>query len=320
MHKLRSVQVLRAVAACGVVALHASARPANEVGPAGLGAAGVDLFFVISGFIMANVARGRTARAFITDRLWRIYPLWWCAVLPWLFLVPRDLPGVASSVTLWPIYPGGYYLPSLEVGWTLGFELLFYCGMSLAIATRPALPLTAYAVLLAGALATSSPLLHFIGSPLAIEFLMGAAVARLPRAAWFGLLIPLGLIFLLLTDPAIGLVEFTVNPHLALSRVLSWGAPAALVLWGALSLERLFEHRLFRVPVLVGDASYSIYLFHPLVAYSLVAAWPLRAAAAVSLGLAAHLTLERRILAARKRSRLNEEDSPRITELRLTAI
>src|SRR5438128_2745859 len=87
----------------------ALARP-GPIANAGYGAAGVDLFFVISGFIMAQVSLGRTAGQFLGDRLWRIYPLWWVAVLPWLFLLPRGPTFIASSLTLWPIYAGGYYV------------------------------------------------------------------------------------------------------------------------------------------------------------------------------------------------------------------
>ena len=301
MQKLRSIQALRAVAACAVVVLHAVHHIDAPIDRAGFGAAGVDLFFVISGFIIANVAQGRGAGDFLRDRLWRIYPLWWVAVLPWLFMVPRGPISVASSVTLWPIYTGGYYLPVLEVGWTLSFELLFYLGMALAIATRAAVPLALYAMFLVGALATSSPLLHFIGSPMALEFLMGIAIARMPRRVGFGLFVPIGLALFALTSPAIGEVGASLGSAGALWRALEWGCPAALIVWGALSLERLFEHGLFDVPVKIGDASYSIYLFHPLVAYGLSFGWTVRLPLAIGAGWAMHLLVERRIMAARRR-------------------
>lgn len=300
MQKLRSVQVLRAVAACAVVALHAVPEPGAPVGSAGYGAAGVDLFFVISGFIMANVAQGRTAGEFLRDRLWRIYPLWWVAVLPWLLMVPRGPTFVLSSLTLWPIYPGGYYVPVLKVGWTLSFELLFYLGMSLAIATRAAAPLALYAAFLLAALTTASSLLHFVGSPMALEFLMGAAVARLPRRVWLGALVPLGLTLLALTSPKVGDVESSLAPQWALWRAFEWGCPAALIVWGTLSLEPWFERRLFDAPVAIGDASYSIYLFHPLVAYGFAFAWFARLLLAVAAGWAMHVSVERRIMRARK--------------------
>lgn len=301
VQKLRSVQVLRAVAACAVVVLHAVPDVRAPVGNAGYGAAGVDLFFVISGFIMANVSKGRAGSEFVRDRLWRIYPLWWLAVLPWLFMVPRGPTFVASSLTLWPIYAGGYYVPVLKVGWTLSFELLFYLGITLAISTRGAVPLFLYGLCLLGALTTPVPVLHFLGSPMALEFLMGLAIAKLPRRASIGLFIPVGLALLALTSPGVGDVESSLGPQWALWRAIEWGVPAALIVWGALSLEPIFESRLFDIPVAVGDASYSIYLFHPLIAYGLSFVWPLRLMLAVGAGWAMHLLVERRILAARRR-------------------
>lgn len=301
VQKLRSIQVLRAVAACAVVVLHAVPDVHAPVGGAGYGAAGVDLFFVISGFIMANVAQGRTAGEFMRDRLWRIYPLWWVAVLPWLFMVPRGGLFIASSLSLWPIYGGGYYVPVLKVGWTLSFELLFYLGITLAIATRAWAPLLLYALCLVGALTTSSALLHFAGSPMALEFLMGVLVANLPRRRALGVLIPVGIALIALSSPIIGDVESSLGPQWAPTRAIEWGCPAALIVWGALSLERVFEHRLFDAPVAIGDASYSVYLFHPLVAYGLDFGWVLRLPLAVAVGWAMHVLVERRILAARKR-------------------
>ena len=302
MLKLRSIQVLRGLAACAVVLLHAVPEGSQAIGARGFGAAGVDLFFVISGFIMANVAKDRSALEFLRDRLWRIYPLWWVAVLPWIFMVPRGPTAVLSSLTLWPVYAGGYYVPVLKVGWTLSFELLFYLGMTLAIARGAALPLLAYGLFLVGALATSSPLMHFAGSPMTLEFLMGVVIAGLPRRAVLGLLVPAGIGLLALTSPAIGDVDSTLHPSWALWRAILWGCPAALVVWGALSLEPMFGRRLFDVPVAIGDASYSIYLFHPLVAFGLALPWMVRLFLAIAVGWAMHLLVERRLMKIRRRS------------------
>jgi peptidoglycan/LPS O-acetylase OafA/YrhL len=279
-----------------VVFLHSFPNARGPIGDAGFGAAGVDLFFVISGFIMANVSKGRSTGGFLRDRMWRIYPLWWVAVIPWLFFLPREWQFTASSLSLWPIYGGSYYVPVLLVGWTLSFELLFYCGMTLALATRAAVPLALYALCLAGALTGPSPMLHFVGSPMAIEFLLGVVVAQLPRRAALGLLIPAGIALIGTAAPETGLIAAALDPATAIWRVVQWGLPAALILWGALSLEPLFEHRLFNLPVAIGDASYSIYLFHPLVAYGFNLLWPARFALAVGLGWTMHLVVERRIM------------------------
>ena len=298
MQKLRSIQALRAVAACAVVVYHTYDRGGN----AAYGGVGVDLFFVISGFIMAKVAPATTAVKFAQDRLWRIYPLRWLAVLPWILLVPGDLLSVISSLTLWLIYGGYYVLPTLRVGSTLSLELLFYAGMMLAIATRLVVPLALYSMFLTGALTTSLDVLHFVGSPMALEFLMGVVVARLPRQPAFGVLILLGLGLLSMTPTDFADLDLSLEPQFALWRALQWGLPAALIVWGALSMESVFEHRLFNVPVAIGDASYSIYLFHALISYGLNFFWPVRLLPAIAVGLAIHVLVERRIMAARKRT------------------
>jgi exopolysaccharide production protein ExoZ len=296
MRKLRSVQVLRAIAACSVVVLHSYQDLAAPVGLEGYGAFGVDLFFVISGFIIANVARERGGAAFLQDRLWRIFPMWWLAALPWLLVLPRDLTSVVSTVTLWPVYPGGYYVPILSVGWTLSFELLFYLGMTASRSLGPQAPLAAYGIALFGALLTANPLLQFIGSPMALEFLMGVILAHLPRRTIFGVLPFLGIALLAITPPSTGSAKAALIAGSALWRAVEWGLPAALIVWGKISLDPLFRHRAFNVPVAIGDASYSIYLFHPLIAYGFEVIWPVRLVLAIVSGWLVHRVVERRIM------------------------
>ncbi|HVI04878.1 MAG TPA: acyltransferase family protein, partial [Sphingomicrobium sp.] len=141
--KLRSVQVLRAVAAMAVVAHHAFDNGTR------VGAAGVDLFFVISGFIMMTTcSSGRKPGEFLADRAWRIYPMWLLAVFPWLLMAPHSTLEVVRSITLWPVYGNRFLNPALDVGWTLSFELLFYLAFALALATRAAVPLLIFGLCL----------------------------------------------------------------------------------------------------------------------------------------------------------------------------
>lgn len=306
MQKLRSIQVLRAVAACSVLVSH-SYEPARSVA---YGAAGVDLFFVISGFIMANLVAEQSAVDFVHNRVLRIYPMWWIAALPWILFVHLSPFNILATVTLWPIYGGTHYLPLLKVGWTLCLEMLFYAGVTLAIATRAWVPLAAYSVFLIGALTTSMPLLHFLGSPMALEFLMGIVVARLPRRMILGLLIPIGIAVLPFTSTVTGDLGSSLGAQWALWRAFEWGVPAALVVWGALSLEPIFDRALFDGPVKIGDASYSIYLFHPLITYGFDLPWAARLALAVGVGIAMYLLVERRIMAAVKERTFSRKKDP----------
>jgi exopolysaccharide production protein ExoZ len=106
----------------------------------------------------------------------------------------------------------------------------------------------------------------------------------------------------------LGLTWFTFSPSTyynqafgpgALYRVLAWGIPAAMLVYGTWSLERRLGGRAFDVPVLIGSASYSIYLFHQLVLLKFhgVAGFTLSAVA----GIAAFLSIERYIMRARPR-------------------
>lgn len=310
--KLRSIQVLRGVAAMAVVAHHAFA------GDTRLGAAGVDLFFVISGFIMATCSGGRTARQFLADRAWRIYPLWLIAVVPWLVMEPTTPLGIVRSLTLWPVYGHHYVVPALGVGWTLSFELLFYIGFALALASRASVPLMIFGLCLILGLTTNNLLFWFVGSPLTFEFLMGVAIARLPTRETFGA-----------AAAALGLILFAVAPATyfdqsfgggALLRVICWGLPAAMLVYGVRALEPRLSGRVFDLPVLVGNASYSIYLFHQLVFKQVdgVAGFVLSAAA----GIAIYLMVERPITRARpqwSRPRSAERITPHIADAALVA-
>ena len=313
--KLRSIQVLRGVAAMAVVAHHAFD------GDTRLGAAGVDLFFVISGFIMATCTGGRTARQFLADRAWRIYPLWLIAVLPWLFMEPTTPLGIVRSLTLWPVYGHNYVVPALGVGWTLSFELLFYAGFAAALATRASVPLLIFGLCLVLGLTTNNLLFWFVGSPLTFEFLMGVAIARMPTRETFGV-----------AAAVMGLILFAILPATyfdqsfgggAIFRVVCWGIPAGLLVYGLRALEQRLSGRAFDLPVLLGNASYSIYLFHQLVfrQFHGLAGFVLSAVA----GVAVYFLVELPIIRARPkwsrggRSSGAERRTPHITDAPLLA-
>jgi exopolysaccharide production protein ExoZ len=296
LQKFRSIQALRGIAACGVVVLHAryfTGAPTDN-GLAQIGGAGVDLFFVISGFIMASIARPSVG-TFLFDRAWRILPLWFIAVTPWILWKQPDWPVLLSSLTLWPIYDH-FTLPALIVGWTLSFEWLFYLSIALAMRTRPLLPLALFGVAVVAGAITHAPVFDLIGNPMIFEFLFGVMIARLPRARSFGLpLLLIGVAGLAVAPLSLCRAEVAATAAISIWRVIFWGIPAALLVYACLCLEDRFTHRIFAPLMLLGDASYSIYLFHCLVTFGIVP-WPFEAAGGICLGIAAYWFVERPLI------------------------
>ena len=179
--------------------------------------------------------------------------------------------------------------------------MLFNAAMAVAIATRPALPLALFAMCLVLAFATDIGLFGFIGNPLILEFLAGVWIARLPRDGRFGLpLIAIGIAAFAVSPQDFFSLDIATDPTPAAFRALFWGVPAALIVYGSLSLDRSFGHRIWNVPILLGDASYSIYLFHLVIINALTFYWVWEIFISIAGGLAIFWVVERRIPEFRK--------------------
>ena len=295
--RLSSLQALRGVAVLAVVAHHAvatisgwSALAIGTPSPrlnaiACLGASGVDLFFVISGFVMAHVAarhRNGGAARFLINRMIRIMPMFWLMsafYIAWMLCTGTAFPLAAylNTISIVPI-AGTDQLPALYVGWTLAFELLFYLVAASVIAADTAQP--AGWLMIAMALAATlglSPRLHAIAplvlNPIVGEFALGAAAWLVWRGGKRRVspltLILFGALMLFQTSIDPWTPDFSVHPALVESgatsvrRLALWGLPCALIVAGAALAEPSngWAMRGFRR---LGDASYSIYLSHPL--------------------------------------------------------
>lgn len=273
--ELLSIQYLRAVAAIGVLIFHAADRAGVAFGP---GAAGVDVFFVISGFIMWVIAgeRPTTPTAFLARRAARIIPLYWLVTLaiaatatvaPWAFphLEPTGA-HVAKSLLFYPhLDPHGDIAPLIVPGWTLNYEMFFYlvfaASLLLAVRRRTIALTLAMSLLVAFGYWTrpTQPALATYTNPLLLEFLAGVWLGRAWRR---GLRLRRGIG---LAAIATGLAIFALTAVSGIDvepvRIAVWGVPAFLVVAGAVSLEPVRDWPMLKF---LGDASYSIYLVHGL--------------------------------------------------------
>lgn len=296
MGRLASIQVLRGLAALGVVLYHAAG--------AKIGSFGVELFFVISGYVITLSAQGKTPGHFLFDRAWRIYPIYWLAVLPWFFLAPELMAAKSlSSLTLWPVYGADFSQPYLVVGWTLCFEMLFYLAFTFSIwRGSPTIPLAIFLCSMAAMLVYPTALFWFLGSPMIFGFLIGVAMTTIPQNSKLALaLLPAALIVLGLSDAA-ALAQREIGSNILgdFSRLLWWTIPAAVLVYAAICWERLFTR--WSAPlVTLGAASYSLYLFHPLITHRLQTHWLIETGLSVMLGLAVWWFVERWLIAAKPR-------------------
>jgi peptidoglycan/LPS O-acetylase OafA/YrhL len=276
---LLGIEALRAVAAMAVVGYHAGEMLGTRLGgtaPSMLrnGAAGVDVFFVLSGFVMVASAqrlqgRSDAARRFVAARVRRIVPLYWLCTGVKISLV-LAVPGIAQSApNLWfclgsllflPVHDAaGQFRPVLPVGWTLSFEVMFYALFAAALAARlaPALFVPVVLAVLVAVLPSAGGPAAELGNPIILEFAFGIGIAVVWMRGWR---LPGGIAW---TALGISVALLAGMPRLALdSRVLSWGVPAAVLLASVVSLERRLAPRLPKLVLRLGGASYAIYLTH----------------------------------------------------------
>jgi peptidoglycan/LPS O-acetylase OafA/YrhL len=305
--EIRTIQALRGLACLMVVVYHAIQAGWGEAAIRAWpnGAAGVDLFFVISGVVMMRSSRGLTgsedpARRFLARRLRRIVPLYWLMTALKLALLAAS-PALArhSNPDAWNVAASLLFIPSrdalgvvrpvLPVGWTLEFEMLFYALFAGALACR-ARPLWITPILAFLAFAgfwrrPDWPAPLILANGMVLEFAAGMAIAGLDRrrggAKWPGLALFVACVVLCLAPGA--------GPW----RFLVWGVPAATAVAAALALEPRAGPVLPPWMLGVGDASFAIYLVHPFVIACLATHGRLGAGAAVPLSLVAGVALHR---------------------------
>ncbi len=277
-----TIQALRAAAAVLVVVHHAFNTWDLRISPGAStsswtnGASGVDIFFVVSGFVMVMSSQRLLSKpnawmTFMRHRIVRIVPLYWLLTTLKLLLVfifidlvlrsSLDVDYVLRSYLFLPVVDSaGHFRPLLPVGWTLTYEFLFYMLFALALALRVdvlRVVVPAFVVICILALLRTEhwPTWTILFSTIVVEFLFGVLLAKMILLGWrlsrgvAAVAVLLGFALILAVP------ESPEN-----LRVLTWGLPALAIVGGAVSLEKWAV-----IPqwlLALGDASYSIYLVH----------------------------------------------------------
>ena len=284
---LPGIQILRGLAACSVLVHHVLEESQPLFGgriPAPLvllGAGGVDLFFVISGFIMYYTNQGGFGKAgasadFFIRGVIRIVPLYWLCTF---VVVAANAAGLYASkyISASALALSLFFLPNaniiLGVGWTLNYEMYFYSvfaiwlffgtsrsGIFGVLSSIPLIMVVSWSL-------PSSVARSFLGNPIALEFCFGFALGVAFTRGWISpricrapLLVGVaGFVLGTSFGPRDGTAGLAPE-----ARFLFWGLPAALLLMSAFSVSEV-KGRVGKAVLALGDASYSIYLTHAFV-------------------------------------------------------
>ncbi|MFK7903097.1 MAG: acyltransferase family protein [Nitratireductor sp.] len=292
--KLLSIQLLRALAVLAVMISHIAYELKNLLINSQVsiddklfpGDFGVDLFFVISGFIMIYTTQGYfgekgQAWSFIRRRIIRIVPLYWtvtCLMIVAVMIFPASIRTATSDVWQWfcsfffiPYAREGDGLirPVLGIGWSLQYEMFFYAIFAVGLLFKRSVGL----ILIVAApfvfwgssyiIGSSSTLWAFIGHPIIIEFSIGVVLGylylrgfRIPKViGWMNLFIAFSILAAL---PGFG-------EELARSRHFYYGIPAAMFVCWAVLTRSHDQATVSRGWIEIGETSYATYLTHPFV-------------------------------------------------------
>lgn len=261
-HMLNNLQIQRAFAALNVLVYHIleTAKTYGQHATAfafleGWGASGVDLFFVISGFVMVytQATTPKSPWQFFRSRLVRIVPLYWLLTFA-IVLVYLAWPSVfrEMKLTLPHLFSSLLFLskrvvqdnPVLSVGWTLEYEMLFYLLFALGLSVSRKWVALIPSVILAA--------MCFWGSVdlLVLEFVLGMLAATF----YLRLVCHSSGVWILIAGAVLLAASLFIDRQL--HAFFLWGIPSCLVVLGASCMPQSGS----RLGRLLGDASYSMYL------------------------------------------------------------
>ncbi len=287
---LYNLHVLRVIAAMGVVYFHTTSEAGLDLTVA-IGSRGVDVFFVISGFIIAYIG-SNNPQQFFRRRLIRVVPFYWVAtlclfalavVMPNLLRSTRaDVPQLIASLLFVPretSYSGVF--PTMLLGWSLNFEMFFYVVFSMSLRINPKWSPAICCAWIVGFVLAMSPIessntvIAFYSRPIVLEFVYGIGVyyaftwcvarrdqlSAIAAGKWLlGALLAVSLFVICYGEYKEGW---------GLPRYIYAGIPSFVIVLSALLLEKLYGLTTKnRTIFLLGESSYILYLIHPYIIYT----------------------------------------------------
>ena len=302
MKKFPSIQALRGIALLGVIGFHFLSIEKKYSGGdlllpefLYLGQSGVDLFFVISGFIMVTVTKGRFTlprgvMRFLWGRLTRIYPTYWFyffLTLTVFFIKPdwvNSSQGHQSQLISSFLLLPSHQLPLVMVAWSLIHELWFYLVFSIFLNFResfllPSLLTWGAIIIVINLLVTVT---NFSGIALialhaySLEFIIGALVALFFYQEHTSNLSTRNAILIIILIPSLGLPIIHALDVLAkesLVRACVIGALYGFLVYSVTTLEKLNRFSFPKFLQFLGDISYTVYLSHILVLSAIGRLW-----------------------------------------------
>lgn len=293
-YELNAIQALRAFAAGLVVTGHllGEAEQVYKVNYDFTGfpwGCGVDLFFVISGFVMVYTSSSGASspgfwKVFATKRLIRIVPLYYVFTslkVPVLILFPHlfntakfDIWQIVSSYLFWPYARSdGHIRPVLSLGWTLNYEMFFYFLFALFLFFRTrfcfqAIIFCLVVLSLFGALVDAdSTEIRFWTNSIILEFAFGMLVGlfflKFGKVALSGPMLTVTIVASIFSFFLLRAISAEV---VSLPRFIVWGVPAGLLVFvGAVLVPVGLDKKVPLIVRALGDSSYALYLSHPFV-------------------------------------------------------
>jgi len=352
--KLTTLQVGRAVAALMVLFFHLGGTINAEkyyglnfvpqLAVFRFGDAGVEFFFVLSGFLITfihydDIGKREKVFSYLKKRLVRIYPTYWfcltlviVAALGFASLRETLPSGLVTYLLTYLLVPqdkaivGGTGAPILGVAWTLQYEMFFYLSFAVFILSRLAGFLLLGSYLIGFAWVRFQGIswfpMDFLFAEYCFMFLFGAIVGVLYSRS-----IPMkfpktSLILGILGFALIAAIDVIYRDSSYLDnrmeRKLGYSLCSALIIYALVTLEDAGQISVKnRLLLLIGDASYAIYLIHfpivsavtkffyhlfPKVNYFAVSNFLIGSVVCIAVGIAIHLLFEKPVLAYLGRS------------------